>query len=744
MRRKIIFMIVLASIILITTANIPPATAQANEVLPGLIYDVGENLFNEIGPALPAISPPGASITLSLTSSFQGLQISGAYMTTAKSVGDTTVFLNYTLSVENLGNGQVIINIPPNVDEGLYDLIVISNSSRYNIKRSLWIMSNWPNTLRIAVMTDLHFLTGSPDTMTGDINRVSAFTLANLLNPDLIFWLGDIADTAAPYEYLAAQSYRYYLLYRYPVIGIPGNHDAPEANYKKYLGPTYWYRILGNNLLVIGLFSAEGGTPTWEQIVFLEEVLANYSSIPFKAILVHHPMFYYQGELYTWYNDTETLKPYSPGVNTPVSSYWSNNMTAFRYVLKLIEDYNVTFVLSGHVHRDFFTKYNSIRTNTTTYFMTFTTTAHGSASYCGIGYFEFNLLTGEISFPITPPTFIGFRNSTRPLALNSIPIGLYPPTNNLGWSNRTYLPVNIVQSNNSYIISFYNNLSWLNLTGKIMWLLPWNGTMVGYIINPENTAGINSVLKDGILYVAISIDLRFETAIEIYLYNALDLSPPDILVKTYSPRPPYLNRSFTLYLGGIDQGWGIKSASFMLIDGSNTTMLKYTQSPSSYTQKMNDVTFTLQFTVSSTTTKSVLLNASIADYSGRVRIKIFNITFIPYGAQPPATPITVVSDTIIEPVTETPSPTTTSPPTETTTTTTLPYTETMTTTTTTATTTQTTTTPQTETTTTPTTIPTTTLETTMEVETNQSLLIGALIVGIIIIASIIYVFFLRK
>jgi predicted MPP superfamily phosphohydrolase len=735
MNRKPLLFTGVAMIVFFLIFDMSLLIAQNTETLPGIVYNVTENIFNEIGPALPAIVEPGSVMQLTLTQSYAGLSVTRAYLVTVKLSNNNFVYLNYSLGIDRAGVDRYNFTLPLGVEDGLYDLIVESETKTFQIKRSVWVVSQWPSELKIAVMTDLHFITGTPNTLTGDINRVSAFTLAGVLNPDLIFWLGDIADQASPGEYYAAQTYRYSLLYRYPILGIPGNHDAPDSNYRKYLGPSYWYRILGSKLLVVGLFSAEGGTPTWEQIVFLEEVLSNYSYIPYKAILVHHPMFYYQGELYTWYNDTETLKPYSQGVQTPVSSYWSNNMTAFRYVLKLIEDYNVTFVLSGHVHRDFYVKYTSVRTNTTTLFMTITTTAHGTASYDAIGFFKFNLETGDISFPIKPPTFIGFQNSSTPLALNSIPIGIYPPANNLGWANKTYFPVILALSNNAYTISLSNNLEWLNISGELFWVLPWNGSSVSYKVTPENPPGleVNTYWRNNLLYLSLKLEVKYGDSIELVLYNAPDNDPPDIIVSSYTPRPPYLNRTFTLYLRGIDIKWGVRSASFVLVDGSNVSSLTYTQTPNTFTQKLNNISYTLQFTIVSTTAKSVLLNATITDYYGRTRVKVFNITFIPYGAQPPANPIIVVSDIVVEPET----PTTTTEPT------TSPSTTTTTTTTTETWTPTTTGTTITETTTTTSPFTTTEVQPPSQQERDYTL-VGLIIVVLIVIVAVIYVFFLRK
>lgn len=95
-------------------------------------------------------------------------------------------------------------------------------------------------------------------------------------------------------------------------------------------------------------------------------------------------------------------------------------------------------MVPGHVHRDQFVKYTSTRTNTTTYFMTVTATGMGAATY-----------PGELSFPVTPPTFIGFKYSSSKLSSNSIPV--------------KSLQTKLIKSSTLYKLEMRNNVLWLNV-----------------------------------------------------------------------------------------------------------------------------------------------------------------------------------------------------------------------------------------------------------------------------------------
>jgi predicted MPP superfamily phosphohydrolase len=713
----LLFLVILGSTVYLNTYI---AVAETTPAIPSITSNMTEIITSNMGPVVPVIVSPGESFIIELRPEYSSLSISSAYIWTVKPVDNQLVVYNYTLSISSMGPGIYQATISAGVEDGLYDLSLLAGSTVYNVPRSVWVVKSWPSVIRFVENTDIHFIAGQPNPFTGDINRIAGFTIDNLLSPFFILWLGDITDNAASSEYMMALAYRYAYLYNIPVLSIPGNHDYASGGtyYTNYLGPTKWFRVIAGKLLIIGIWSPEQGYPSWEDLVFAQQVLQNYSSIPYKMILVHHPPFYYQGELYTRYDDETVLKPYVPGgPSTPLSSYWSNNMTAFRYFLKLVEDYNVTMVLSGHTHRDFFTKYVSTRTGTTTLFLTFTTLAHGSASYDGLSLMEFDLNTGRLDFPLKPSTFIGFQNSTRALALNSIPIGIYPVQNNLGWSNLTFTYMNVVYSDAGYTFRFENNnLSWINFSGTILWSLPWAGNNINYrIVNALNNASIKIIdykIIGGRLFLLFELNLPFQSGLTLRLYTDPDPKPPVVFLRRIVPQTPSVNRDVTIYIEISDEGLGIDPSSIVVRLGDNVINYSsmpqrnaYTMTPSTYTEKFNTITLLITVYVISNTTVMQPLLIQVADNAGNTASTQFNITFVgptlttTTTTTPTTTPTTMTTTTTTTTTTVTTTPTTTASTTPTTTTTTTTAITTTTSTTTTTTTTTATTTAQTTTTT---------------------------------------------
>jgi predicted phosphodiesterase len=537
------------------------------------------------------------------------------------------------------------------------------------------VLSNNLKKLKIAVFSDLHIETGSPTPREGDINRFSAALITHWVNPDLIIWGGDITDTGSEYEAQIAQVYRYTYLYKYPVLSVAGNHDWPGGSYTKYLGPLRWIRIISDKLLVIGIYTVpyagiEGVLPP-EDVVLLEQALFNYSYIPYKIIVFHYPMFYYQGELTTRYDDEVTLKPYTQGVVTPVSSYWSPNMTAFRYVLKLIEDYNVTVVIAGHIHRDQFVKYTSTRTNTTTYFMTFTSTAHGVALYNGVGLFELDLESGELNFPLQPPGFTGFMNRTSPIASNSLPIGV-----NVG-GGLIYMPTRIFYSTTGYKIIFENKYSWYNdLSAKLLWVFPWISSQSTQIISTTNSTGNASIsildkkLIINKLFTLIELKLPYTTRVELSLYTIEDIKPPIIELFRNIPNTPILNKTLTLYFNIYDSEWGVNVESLrVFFNGTSITV--QVLKPINYISHHNNASLKIDLLVRNTNTTTTTLKIEIADLNGKITQKLYRVIYYPPGAIPTEHPIEEieVEEKPTQTTTTTPTTTPTQTPIETTTTT---------------------------------------------------------------------------
>jgi hypothetical protein len=326
-------------------------------------------------------------------------------------------------------------------------------------------------------------------------------------------------------------------------------------------------------------------------------------------------------------------------------------MTAFRYVLKLIEDYNVTIVFSGHIHRDQFVKYTSTRTNTTTYFITMTTTAHGTSMYQGVLVVDLNLDTCSFDFPFKPPSFKGFENSTEKIAYNSIPVSLYKSK--------------VVKTPYSYYIEVSNSGDWLPSNYTALLALPWSGDLKPtFVVNTTSGASIiiksHRVLGDK-LYLYINMSLPAANKISLLIQGLMDEKPP-ILKITYTTAP-ILNRTFTLYIDISDDVSGLDISGINI--EFNGTQLSYSLTPSSLTADLDKITVSLKLTMRAPVQAVTLVTAMVRDNSGKVSTKKYVVVFYPPGATPAEKPVyEVVEETTTQPTT----PTTTIPTTTTSTT----------------------------------------------------------------------------
>jgi len=620
--------------------------------IPDMFTRAVELVAEDVGPWLPGIVSPGQCINITFRVSLP--RTVSAFIWMVGDVNGSLKLFNYSVGTKVFGDRVLELCVPSNAVGGVYDVVVYGAGARYELPRSLWVVTEVPRKLRIAVISDMHFETGTPTPREGDINRFAAALLIHWLNPDIIIHGGDLADTAAEYEYKVAQVYRYTYLYKYPVLSIGGNHDGPSiANYERFAGPSKWYKIIGGKLLIVGIWTGYESMIPSEHISYLVQVLSKYANIPYKIVIIHYPLFFYQGQITASY-DSDIFKPYAPGVETPVYSAWNINMTAFRTVLKAFEDYNVTIVIAGHIHRDQFVLYRSVRTGATIRFTTFTTTAHGTPSYNGVGFFEIDLETGEVSFPLQPPGFTGFENSTQAIAYNSLPIGIS--------SGKAYLLTKVFYTDTGYYIRFENTYQWYsNIEARLLWAFPWIGQNVKIVSDAVGGASVKVVDKlvvGGTLFTLMDVKLPYGSKASLGIFTSDDVDAPRIQIFNYVPKIPTLNRSLTLYIK-IDDDWGVDTDSIKVYVNGTPASFKIS-TPASYVEKHNSASLTLELSVRGRSTSVVFLNIVARDFSGKESSKLFKITFYPLGVKPSEEPVTEVVQTQT-PATETTTPTTPSP-----------------------------------------------------------------------------------
>jgi 3',5'-cyclic AMP phosphodiesterase CpdA len=235
--------------------------------------------------------------------------------------------------------------------------------------RSVAVLREVPERLRVMHISDIHLVTPLTPLGTSYHHLLSAILLANALDVDVVVNTGDTADHPG-----AVDEYSYYVkalrYLRKPVLTVPGNHDGagiPPELYRKvygrYVGSPYWYRRLGP-YLIVGLDSVLGYADG-SQLDFLERVLRENPDARVRIVALHYPLFRggYRGNVS------------SADYTNHLYSSWANVPELARRFLDIVDSYNVTLVLAGHIHSDGYSVYNG-----KTVFVT-TVTLGGSRSY---------------------------------------------------------------------------------------------------------------------------------------------------------------------------------------------------------------------------------------------------------------------------------------------------------------------------------------------------------------------------
>ncbi|MCE4609452.1 MAG: metallophosphoesterase [Desulfurococcales archaeon] len=633
-------------------APIIPATAEDTEfnpIIPNINTAAFPNPGLNLGPALPAVLAPGESFTVILKTALlddQGntLNITDAYLLGVFLQENQLVVIRKPISYTILSYGnetsgaEINITMPSDATGGLYDLVFnLSNGEQLVLPRSIWILTSLGDVIRFIHMSDVHFGAGFPDEATGQQRRFTGYLMSSLLGVNMILDTGDEADTQASTQYMNSLSYRYSFAYNVPMFMAPGNHDYPNSNFIKYYEETVAYRVIGGKILVV-LVNTDGelGHPYYETMVKIEQILENNSDIPYKIMLMHHPVFYHQGQVYI--NSTSD----SPLLGDPrsvsgsiISYYWGGNITEAKWLLRLVEDYNVTLVLAGHIHRDQYVAYHSTRTNTTTLFQTTTTLSHGTGNYQGLQVDQLNLATGEITYPYAWQWFVGYSNVSRYDVYNSIPITKPEYTEN--WRQdlfgNTYFFGTIDQGSTGVVMSLENMYDPINISNAFVITLPWpenapvnlqvlesdggaNITMLGYQYLPEV----------GRVAIALNMTLPAHSYLKYVLYTVEDQAPPTVELKRVLPRAPAINRTIKVFIDVSDEGWGVDEV-YGTVTTERGEVVQYNL------KHYSGSTYLLTFAVVSQYMTNVTINITAVDYAGHATSHSFTLALS--GPEPP-------------------------------------------------------------------------------------------------------------
>ncbi|MEM4570204.1 MAG: hypothetical protein QXE66_02730, partial [Desulfurococcaceae archaeon] len=372
----------------------------------------------------------------------------------------------------------------------------------------------------------------------------------------------------------------------------------------------------------------------------LEEALMNYSYLPYKIIVTHYPMFFCAQPcvVESSYDDEETLKPYAPGVETPVSSYWSSNMTAFRYVLKLIEDHNVTAVISGHIHRDQYILYISTRTGSRTHFVTVTSSGQLTPMYPGVRVFELDIRTGELVFPYYPG--VGYF---------SIPVDY----GGLG------VDVKLVRGLEAYMFSLRNRLTFMNITVSTVIALPWSPeTLAPQVSIREKSHDARAIVKhiytaSKVAYFYLEITTPPLSNLTILVFREIDTSLPTISLARWIPDVPRLNRTFTLYIDVVDEHYGVDPDSVSILLNC-TARISTRVTPETYYSVFNRVSVEARITVNAPEAVTCRLDVVAVNIANLASTKSYLVIIYPPGVTPQEPPVQEIVE--VQETTTTPTP----------------------------------------------------------------------------------------
>ena len=480
-------------------------------------------------PGYPLIAKPGSSYIVELK---QGIarEINSVYLARVSLGKDTKlVRQEHVLQYEILSDAVLRIFIPEHVEKGLYDLILTINGVNHTVPNAVWILDSLPQSLIILHQSDDH-ATGGRDL------RASAGLLAQLLGVDIILDTGDVTDKASTIE---AKDYLDTIISYYgyiPLFVAPGNHDTGSRAFEEYIAPRVWFKLV-DWLFLATLDTGEKGYPSMEQLALLKQALEENNNASAKIVMFHHPLFWYWGRLETSSQDKNLIEY--------VSNYWKPAIDVAREFLELVENYNVTMVLAGHIHRDMLTQYYSTRSGTTTLFLT-TTTLSGSRPYCNGFHIIILDRKGNYSLP-----FISEEDKCYSISVDR----------NLA----RYFYVRPVTSGSAIGLIIHNKLN-LELNGTAILRIPWtDGGAELAIFNVTTLYGLPSAtLLDYMLYkdrmiIALNLSLPSPSGLKIVLAAEPDRASPVIRLTRIFPSKPLYGSPLTIYLEIKDEGWGIEN-----------------------------------------------------------------------------------------------------------------------------------------------------------------------------------------
>jgi hypothetical protein len=537
-----------------------------------ITYYADKMKFPTHGVPEPVLDGGIFNVTVKMDSSIKWVRAE-VYNETHRLIADI-VKANYD---SRSGVWQLSFKLPRGFAEGAYDLDVIYEGGRISQPRSLWIMPKWPEKLDILACGDV-----KPEGLPYLWEMVYE---ANIINPDVIIFLGDLVNVPT----VSSQWIQFlepYMLFKDPVYVTAGNHEYGDIGnaieYERIVGPLN-YTVTVGKFLLVSLDTDKDGWIRMERLRWLENVLkANIDKT--KIIFFHFPLF------------TEKLKEWGVGyINitswTDIDKYiakgylygdpsdylsWKGHPDEARELFRLIVEYDVRLILSEHIHSDLNVIVYNEATGKKHYFITPAALAYDIPNYDIRGFkliriysngtvdenTLYNPGTGLFKYPNSIPIDSGTTTSYRPKT-----------PYRLGFLEYYYTPSN---NGSSHVVSLaiINDLNITIENPRIIFRVPADKPISDYNWHPYKPQ-FKYIEKGGVYHVMLTnITIPAKSRIYFTIECMKDEDTPQVKFVN-PPQSIEKNKWVKVTLEAYDGGWGVKRVEVKY----NATSDKWTSAP---------------------------------------------------------------------------------------------------------------------------------------------------------------------
>ncbi|MEM2813446.1 MAG: metallophosphoesterase [Candidatus Methanomethylicia archaeon] len=462
--------------------------------------------------------------------------------------------------ISEKGIWQLSFKLTNEYSEGVYNLDLIYEGGILSQPRCLWILPEWPEKLDILACGDV-----KPEGLPYFWEMMYE---ANLINPDLIIFLGDLVNVPT----VTLQWIKFlepYMMFKDPMYVTAGNHEYEDIGsaklYENIIGPLNYSITIGKFLLV-SLDTDKDGWVRMERLKWLENILKENKEKT-KIIFFHFPLF------------TEKLKEWEIGyLNitswTDIDYYiekgylfgdpsdylsWKGHPNEAKELFRLIIEYDVRLILSEHIHSDL----NVIVFNNSTgkkhYFITPAALAYDIPNYDIRGFkliriysngtIDENTLynpgTGLFKYPNSIPIDSGTTTSYKPKTPYK-----------LGYLEYYYTPSN---NGSSHVVSIVisNELNITITNPRIIFQVPADIPITKYKWHPYQPQ-FKYMEKDGKYYIILTnITIPAKSRMYFTIESIEDKDTPQIKFVNI-PQNIDKNKWVKITIEAFDSGWGVK------------------------------------------------------------------------------------------------------------------------------------------------------------------------------------------